>query len=351
MFAGRCHTVLPHCHSFHSPVSDPRGASHYTALHALCAAAAPPAGEGGEESKPKVDETAGKGLQGVVLRGWWECCSGSPYTMRSDMMPASLPAERSCRFAAAPLFGCHPAASQPATYPAGRQASVHSCRLAAAPTLAADKLDSMMELTLEHLQRRTAAGQGAAAWDTLLGAFERCVLLTHRSKFTQVGFTVGLGREIGACWEQASQQASDGLLPAWMPAGQDGLACACATSRLAAPTRLPTSCCLLHLPPPPPPPQFLVFFACRQSPEPCCRAFLHLLISRLTDKQQPPIARSACAAYAASFLARCVPLLLLQHGQSRGRRRVAGGRGKGGVERTQSQRSLPAARGCCSALN
>ena len=51
-------------------------------------------------------------------------------------------------------------------------------------------------------------------------------------------------------------------------------------------------------------PQFLLFYVCRQSPDHCCRAFLHLLISRLTDKQQPPIARAACAAYAASFLAR-----------------------------------------------
>ncbi|KAL4436668.1 hypothetical protein ABPG75_003807 [Micractinium tetrahymenae] len=98
----------------------------------------------------------------------------------------------------------------------------------------ADKLDSMMELTFAHLARRAEAGQGAAAWDTLLAAFERCVLLTHRSKFTQ----------------------------------------------------------------------FVLFHACRQSPEHCCRAFLHLLISRLTDRQQPPITRSACAAYAASFLAR-----------------------------------------------
>ena len=50
----------------------------------------------------------------------------------------------------------------------------------------ADKLDSMMELTFAHLQRRHEAGQLGAAWDTLLAAFERCVLLTHRSKFTQV---------------------------------------------------------------------------------------------------------------------------------------------------------------------
>ncbi len=50
----------------------------------------------------------------------------------------------------------------------------------------ADKLDSMMELTFGHLASRHAAGQMPGAWSTLLNAFERCVLLTHRSKFTQV---------------------------------------------------------------------------------------------------------------------------------------------------------------------
>jgi RNA polymerase I-specific transcription initiation factor RRN3 len=49
----------------------------------------------------------------------------------------------------------------------------------------ADKLDSMMELLLSHLGRRFASGQGSAAWDTVLGHFERCVLHTHRSKFVQ----------------------------------------------------------------------------------------------------------------------------------------------------------------------
>eukprot|EP00887_Chlorella_sp_A99_P008082 scaffold12.g8082.t1 len=48
-----------------------------------------------------------------------------------------------------------------------------------------DKLDSMMELTFAHLQRRVGAGQLAQAWATLLAAFERSVLHTHRSKFAQ----------------------------------------------------------------------------------------------------------------------------------------------------------------------
>lgn len=98
----------------------------------------------------------------------------------------------------------------------------------------ADKLDSLMELTMEHLTRRVAAGQLAEAWDTLGTAFERSVLHTHRSKFTQ----------------------------------------------------------------------FLLFHMARHAPGPCCRTLLHLLLSRLTDRMQPPITRSACASYAASFLAR-----------------------------------------------
>ncbi|KAK9817200.1 hypothetical protein WJX72_010975 [[Myrmecia] bisecta] len=49
----------------------------------------------------------------------------------------------------------------------------------------ADKLDSMMELTLEHLQRRCQAGQLGQTWRSLLVAFERAMLPTHRSKFTQ----------------------------------------------------------------------------------------------------------------------------------------------------------------------
>jgi len=98
----------------------------------------------------------------------------------------------------------------------------------------ADKLDSLMELTMEHLGRRVAAGQLPAAWDTLGTAFERTVLHTHRSKFTQ----------------------------------------------------------------------FLIFYLARHAPAPCCRSLLHLLLSRLTDRMQPPITRSACAAYTASFLAR-----------------------------------------------
>lgn len=61
---------------------------------------------------------------------------------------------------------------------------------------------------------------------------------------------------------------------------------------------------MLPLPLPLLPLQFLLFYSCRQAPEPRCRAFLRLLINRMVDRQQPPIARSACAAYAASFLAR-----------------------------------------------
>jgi len=100
--------------------------------------------------------------------------------------------------------------------------------------LTADKLDSMMEMTMEHLERRVASGQLPATWDTTLGAFERTILHTHRSKFVQ----------------------------------------------------------------------FLVFYVARYAPEHCCSSFVGLLLTRITDRLQPPITRSAAAAYAGSFLAR-----------------------------------------------
>jgi RNA polymerase I-specific transcription initiation factor RRN3 len=98
----------------------------------------------------------------------------------------------------------------------------------------ADKLDSMMEMTMEHLERRVVAGQLPATWDTTLGAFERTILHTHRSKFVQ----------------------------------------------------------------------FLVFYLARYAPEQCCSSLVGLLLARITDRLQPPITRSAAAAYAGSFLAR-----------------------------------------------
>ncbi|KAI8468899.1 MAG: RNA polymerase I-specific transcription initiation factor RRN3-domain-containing protein [Monoraphidium minutum] len=48
-----------------------------------------------------------------------------------------------------------------------------------------DKMDSMMGLVLEHLSRRFAAGQQTQLWHTLQAAFDRSLLHTHRSKFTQ----------------------------------------------------------------------------------------------------------------------------------------------------------------------
>ena len=42
-----------------------------------------------------------------------------------------------------------------------------------------------MVLTFEHLEHRCEQGQLAGAWSTLLHAFERGILDTHRSKFTQ----------------------------------------------------------------------------------------------------------------------------------------------------------------------
>lgn len=50
----------------------------------------------------------------------------------------------------------------------------------------ANKLDSMMDLTFAHLQRRLMEPNGLPLlWDAMLPIFERTILSTHRSKFSQ----------------------------------------------------------------------------------------------------------------------------------------------------------------------
>lgn len=98
----------------------------------------------------------------------------------------------------------------------------------------ADKMDSLMELTLSHLRHRISRGEIQNVWKSLLDAFEGIVLQTHRSKFTQ----------------------------------------------------------------------FVVFYVASTSPVYCSKSLLHLLLSKLSDKNQAQIVRSACAAYIGSFLAR-----------------------------------------------
>jgi len=49
----------------------------------------------------------------------------------------------------------------------------------------ADCLDSLMELTFDHLLWRGNAGQQQRAWAVMLSAFERTLLHTYRSKFIQ----------------------------------------------------------------------------------------------------------------------------------------------------------------------
>jgi RNA polymerase I-specific transcription initiation factor RRN3 len=51
--------------------------------------------------------------------------------------------------------------------------------------------------------------------------------------------------------------------------------------------------------------QYLLFFLALKDPARCCSSFSACLMSLLRDARQPPITRSACAAYLASFLARC----------------------------------------------
>lgn len=107
----------------------------------------------------------------------------------------------------------------------------------------ADKMDSLMELTLQHLKHRISRGELQHVWKSLLDAFDSIILQTHRSKFTQ----------------------------------------------------------------------FLIFYVASHSPVHCSKSLLHMLLSKLGDKNQAPITRSACAAYIGSFLARAafVPELLV----------------------------------------
>lgn len=49
----------------------------------------------------------------------------------------------------------------------------------------ADSLDSLMELTFDHMVWRSEAGQLQRSWAVMLAAFERTLLHTYRSKFTQ----------------------------------------------------------------------------------------------------------------------------------------------------------------------
>ena len=67
------------------------------------------------------------------------------------------------------------AGGKAAASPSGRQPTTES----------AEKLDALMGLVFEHLGRRCEAGQLPAAWATTLHTFQRTILHTHRSKFTQ----------------------------------------------------------------------------------------------------------------------------------------------------------------------
>ena len=49
----------------------------------------------------------------------------------------------------------------------------------------ADSLDSLMEMTFDHFEWRCKVGQLHRTWAIMLSAFERTLLHTYRSKFTQ----------------------------------------------------------------------------------------------------------------------------------------------------------------------
>ena len=64
----------------------------------------------------------------------------------------------------------------------------------------ADRLDSLMEQVLAHLQWRCAQGQLGEAWASMLGSFERALLHAHRSKFTQF-LLFYLAKQVGRSWQ------------------------------------------------------------------------------------------------------------------------------------------------------
>lgn len=66
----------------------------------------------------------------------------------------------------------------------------------------AAKLDAMMELTLAHLEARVACGTSATAWATLLGALDRALLPTQRSKFTQFLLFYLARQVLRCCWQR-----------------------------------------------------------------------------------------------------------------------------------------------------
>lgn len=59
----------------------------------------------------------------------------------------------------------------------------------------ADKMDALMCLTFEHLQRQAAHGRLDETFETLLHSFQTTILHTYRSKFTQVR---GTGKRVKA---------------------------------------------------------------------------------------------------------------------------------------------------------
>ena len=80
--------------------------------------------------------------------------------------------------------GPHMQDAQGSTAEPERPAAPPSREIASTSDETADKLDAMMELAMQHLDRRWEEGQGSGAWQGLLSAFERLLLPTQRSKFS-----------------------------------------------------------------------------------------------------------------------------------------------------------------------
>lgn len=76
-----------------------------------------------------------------------------------------------------------------------------------------DKMDAMMYLTFEHLQRQARAGRLDETFETLLNSFQTTILHTYRSKFTQVGAVWGPSHPNMRCCisSENSTECLDGL--------------------------------------------------------------------------------------------------------------------------------------------
>ena len=186
-----------------------------------------------------------------------------------------------------------------AASPSGRQPTTES----------AEKLDALMGLVFEHLGRRCEAGQLRAAWETTLHTFQRTILHTHRSKFTQylLWYLCEKARRLHppTCQSHESVKMLGAVLYTAQGVNIDSPSSPCWGSCQSAPISVQGNCRgsardvvtegqeIFRS-------QFVIV----QDPKHCSVSLVQLLLGQLTSPNMAPITRSAAAAYVASFLAR-----------------------------------------------